>query len=969
MTYASSRDKRPGSYAFGRFRLSDDGTLLLDQGAAVAVAPKVLRTLLVLIEHAGQVVAKDDLIRAVWPDTFVEEVGLTRNISVLRQILGDDGQRFIATIPRVGYRFIADVEHIKRSASSDRPVQSSETARPSVAHAVRERLTVGHRQERAQLDAAFSATTRGSGRLVAVSGEPGIGKSTIVEEFLSELREQCLVGQGRCSERLAGAEPHLAVLEALDELLARDRALTESLRRLAPTWYVHVAPRFSGGPVEPRLPDQMQTGSPERLMRELTVFLEEISRTQPIVMFIDDLHWSDVSTVDIIAHLAARLVRMQVMLIVAYRANEMAATNHPFNRLRGELLGRGQLTEVAVSLLTIQDVREYVLSLLGSDNVPPELPSLVYRKTEGHPLFMTGLVRYLQEHGASSVDSVEATREIPESLKGMIERSLQALDSEAEQLLRVAALHGNEFESAVVARVAGRTAVEVEEHLQRLARVHGLLTIAGEHCLPDGTFSLKCRFVHVLYQNALYASTTPSRRAEWARQIGETLAGCYGKRIELVASELALLFEIARNFKEAATHFLAASRTANRRFAFREASELARRGLGCVQAAGIMQRQEGLRLEFDLTFALFGPLASVEGYAAPEIERLTRRLLQLGEELGDTAATAAALAASWAVRMVRGECLAAKDGGLKLVSLGQSAKNDIILMNGHMKAEIACHHIGEFREAQEHADAIAALDSKRHNAERIMGVLDPIVASLAEAGRNLWIMGYLERAPQYCTRAVEVARDVRHPDSLAFAWLFHGWMYGFQRDWKACLKSAEAGITVASESGSVQVLAWNRCVRGWAMAHMGRVNEGLEELGTGIESSRRIMGQVAVPQFSTMMAEALLLRGDTDAAGQWLAQALELSNRQFDRYFDAELHRLSAICSLKRGQRDAARSRLGNALEVAQAQEAATFELRAALTLAEHGLDDWQDLLASVLDRFPERAPWPEIKEAERYLH
>jgi DNA-binding winged helix-turn-helix (wHTH) protein/tetratricopeptide (TPR) repeat protein len=971
MTYPDSQDKRPGSYVFDRFRLSDDGTLLLERGAALAVAPKVLQTLLVLVQRAGQVVTKDDLVQAVWPDTIVEETGLTRNISVLRQTLGDDGQRFVATIPRIGYRFVAAVNHVESVSPGQgqyfEPVPKksgpAETRRP------RERLTVGHRQERAQLDAAFASTQEGSGKLIAVCGEPGIGKTTIVQEFLSDLAEPCLVGQGRCSERLAGAEPHLAILEALDELFAQDSTLAGLLRRLAPTWYVHVAPRFGDGSLKSPLPEQAPSGSADRLMRELTVFLEEISRTRPVVISIDDLHWSDVSTVDLIAHLAARLTRMRVMLIIAYRANEMMATNHPFSRLRGDLVGRGQLTEIAVSLLTFQDVREYLLSLLSKADVPPELPPLVYHKTEGHPLFMTDLVRYLQEHGLPEGGAVEVTRAVPESLKGMIERTLRALNSDTQHLLRVSSLHGNEFESAIIAAVTGRHPVEIEEQLQTLARVHGLVTIVREHSLPDGTFSLRCRFVHVLYQNALFASTTPSRRAEWAGRIAERLAAAYAARTELIASELAVLFEIAREFRKASQYFLTASRTASGRFAYREACDLAKRGLECLRTARIETNEDTRRLEVDLTFALFMPLASIQGYGSPEVETLLQHLLQLCEGTQDSAVTGAALSATWIVRMVRGECVAAKDAGSRLISLARSARDAILLMNGHSQVEIACHHMGEFREAQAHADAAIALDPvERYSERRLLSILDPVVAALAESSRNLAIMGYFKRATEDCERAVEIGRRIGHPDSFAFAWFFHGVNRGFRRDWKASLKSADAGISIASEADSVQTLAWNRCVRGWALAHMGRVDEGLEDLTAAIESSRRIMGQVGFPQQIVMRAEALLLKGDVDSALQSLAQALELSHRQFDRYFDAELHRLTAVCLLGKGEREAASTRLRSALDVAKAQEAATFELRAALTLAEYDLDGWRDVLSSTLAQFPDAELWPEIHDARRFL-
>ena len=305
MNYVASPDKRLGTYVFDRFSLSDDGTLLLERGAPLAVAPKVLQTLLVLVKHAGQVVTKSELVRAVWPDTFVEETGLARNISVLRQTLDDGGQRFIATIPRIGYRFVAPVQHVNGPVSVSRRADIERPSERQPSLGLRERLTVGHQFERAQLDAALVSTQMGTGRLIAVSGEPGIGKSTIAEGFFSELGAQYYVGTGRCSERLAGAEPHLAIFEAIDELLASDETLAALLKRLAPSWYVHVAPRLSAE-AEPRLPEKMPKSSAERLMRELTLFLEEASRARPVIIFIDDLHWSDVSTVDLIAHLAPR---------------------------------------------------------------------------------------------------------------------------------------------------------------------------------------------------------------------------------------------------------------------------------------------------------------------------------------------------------------------------------------------------------------------------------------------------------------------------------------------------------------------------------------------------------------------------------------------------------------------------------------------------------------------------------------
>jgi tetratricopeptide (TPR) repeat protein len=285
-----------------------------------------------------------------------------------------------------------------------------------------------------------------------------------------------------------------------------------------------------------------------------------------------------------------------------------------------------------------------------------------------------------------------------------------------------------------------------------------------------------------------------------------------------------------------------------------------------------------------------------------------------------------------------------------------------------MLAVIACHHIGRFREAQEHGDAAIALDEQGGHAERRMAVLDPVVVALSELSRNAWIMGYLKRAPQYSARAVEVGRRVRDPDSLAFAWLFDGFIHACRHDWTMSLSSVEKGFSVASEGDSAQTLAWNRCGRGWAIAHLGRLDEGLEELVAAIESSKRIWGEICISQLSTMVADVHLLRDDIDGAQAWLSHGLEVADRRSEHFFDAELHRLSAVCLLKRRQRDAARIHLQSAVDIARSQEAATFELRAGLTLAEHDFNDWRSVLTSALTRFPEPEPWPEIMEARRLI-
>ncbi len=217
------------------------------------------------------------------------------------------------------------------------------------------------------------------------------------------------------------------------------------------------------------------------------------------------------------------------------------------------------------------------------------------------------------------------------------------------------------------------------------------------------------RFVHVLYQDALHDSTISSKRIAWARRIAEVLMLSHGDRIDHIAGQLAALFETGRDFWLASQHYLAASRNATQRFAFREAIVLATRGLNCLSAATAVEPSHRLQRELDLTFARLVPVSSVEGYASAEAEKISERLVALGESLKDAPATAAALSATWMIRIVRGDCLAAKDAGTRLVALARASNNDVLLINAHMHAQIACHHLGEFAEARDHSAAAVSL--------------------------------------------------------------------------------------------------------------------------------------------------------------------------------------------------------------------------------------------------------------------
>ena len=227
-----------------------------------------------------------------------------------------------------------------------------------------QRHTVGRERERRELRAAFSDAAAGRGSLVCVAGEPGIGKTTLVEDFLAELAlgGQCTIARGRCSERFAGTEAYLPLLEALESLIqsGSNPSSVRSLKQLAPTWYAQVVPPATADDGSAPWLAEARSASQERMKRELAAFLQDVGRTRPLLVFLDDLHWADVSTIDMLSFLAGRLESLNVLVVVTYRPSDMLLAKHPFLQIKPDLQARGVCRELALEFLSNAEIAQYL---------------------------------------------------------------------------------------------------------------------------------------------------------------------------------------------------------------------------------------------------------------------------------------------------------------------------------------------------------------------------------------------------------------------------------------------------------------------------------------------------------------------------------------------------------------------------------------------------------------------------------
>ncbi len=367
-----------------------------------------------------------------------------------------------------------------------------------------ERRTVGRESEREALRRAYNDVRNGHGMVVTVMGEPGIGKTAIVEDFLTELShlpERPIVIRGRCSERLAGAEAYLPVLEALDNLLHGTTWSTVHalMKSVAPSWYVQVAHAAASHDSVARVREEAPALSQERMKRELGSLMQEASRVRPFVLFLDDLHWADVSTIDLVNYLAGRFDQMRVLVLATYRPADMALAQHPFLAIRDNLRTHSALNEIPLGFLDRRDVQRYLEITFPQHRFPSSLADLIHTKTDGSPLFMADVVRYLRDSGSLvqndgtwvlTRSEADAFQELPASIRSMIARKIERLSDADRKLLVAASVQGNQFDSAVVSEALEMDPAEVEERLDALEHVYVFVNRVKEYEFPDFTPSL-----------------------------------------------------------------------------------------------------------------------------------------------------------------------------------------------------------------------------------------------------------------------------------------------------------------------------------------------------------------------------------------------------------------------------------------------------------------------------------------------
>lgn len=947
---------------FDRFRFDPSDQRLESDSGPIRLTPKASAVLRVLIDHRGRLVSKAELLDAAWPDTHVTDGVLKVCMTEIRSALGDSASepRFIETVHRRGYRFVASASVVPSGETGSDAATAPGPARALLAWpaarspaAKTTARIVGRASELALLEECLARALAGERQIVFVVGEPGAGKTALVDELVARAVERTTMAitGGQCLEQLGSAEAYRPVLEAVGRLVREAGVARTLLRRYAPTWFAQF-PWLIAEEDRDRLGRELFGAARERMLREMGEFVEALGAEIPLVLVLEDLHWSDPSTVDLLAMLASRRESARLLVLATCRPVELILTQHPLRAAAQRMVASRSASEILVEELGTEAVAEYLSLRFAGGRFPSEVAVLLRERSGGNPLFLVTLVDQLLAHGAiveragcwqPAMERLrQELRAVPESLRRLIAQQLDRLTAEDRELLEAASLVGLEFSAAAAAAAVGRSTAEVEERYDRLADTGLLLSPVGTAAWPDGTVSARYVFRHALYRETLAALPTTTRRADAHLRIGHTLERAYGERRSELGAELALHFEAGGDRARAAHYRRSAADTAAHRYAFAEAEVHLEKGLELL--AGLPASSERDREEQALQSMLGAVRMATRGYAAPEVERAYVRALEIASGTGNEPASFPELWGLWGMHLTRAELDRALELCGRIQAIAAASDDRSLRLQSHHASWTTHFFRGELGAAFRHIEEGEPLyDTIDDRGSALVYGHDAKADAVSYRAILLWSFGRVDQALEVHRRAVAHARALGHPMSLAFVLINTGWLRLLRREPEACAKEAEAVIAYSTEQEVPFWTAHGLLLRGWALAERGELTRGILEIEQGLASMAAIESGLGRTAHHAHLAAARARAGDVAEARELMETAKALVASTGERYHEPEIHRLDAELVLAEAgglgrasarARDRAEGALRTAIDCARGQGARTMELRATTMLA-----------------------------------
>jgi predicted ATPase/class 3 adenylate cyclase len=909
--------------------------------------------------------------------------GETPNLAARLQALAQPNQLIIDPVTKrhVGNAFdVVDLGafYLKGFDSSVQAWQvlcsKSSTSRFESYQAIQLTNFVGREDEVALLLGRWRETIGGEGQVVLLCGEAGIGKSRLTRGLGDRLsNEQYQRVQFQCSPYhtntalypaitylrqaagLTSQDSAQAQREKLD-VMARERGIEnqDTVALLADLLSIRGEHR------DPPLTVSSETRK-DMTLEALVHHLQKLADRSPVLFILEDAHWLDPTTRDLLTRIIDRVRQMRVLLLITFRPE--------FKPVWSDY---SHVTSLTLSRLPRRQSAALVAAMTGGKALPPEVQQAILAKTDGVPLYLEALTENVLESGllAEGNDAFTLTGPlqdlpIPESLQALLMERVDRLGP-PKDIAQTGAAIGREFTYELVRATVDMPDSQLRQALDRFV-ASGLVFQEGE--IPRATYHFK----HALVQDAAYSTLPKKLRRVLHARIAHALESRFAERVTREPELLAYHYEQAGLAGPAVEYWQRAARRDAARSANIEALHHFHRALELLTE--LPPGSERNALELELLLARGAPLLSVKGYASDDMGENYRRAKDLLQETSGSLHQFQAIWGLWVFHLVRGQLANALGLAENLLALAHREQSSDLLIKAHETVGSTYFFLGRFDEARTHLFAAKSLDDpNQHRSQALFYGQDPGISARTMLAGTLWILGETEQVDTLALEAIGMARKLEHPFTRVFTLISLSWIYSTIHNAKRTRELADEAIAVSTQYSFELGLAWATSSQGWALAENGR-EESLDKLRQGLSATQATGANLNNTYTLALLAEVNLQHNHIDEGLATIEEALTLAVTGGELFWHAELLRLKGELLL--GQSDpsvqAAEQCFCDALKIAHDQHATMLELRAATSLArlwkkQNKVDEATRILHAVYSRFTEGVDNRDVIEAKRVL-